>query len=188
MDHFHIYHYGIPDFLRECIETPIVQRIKSIGMNCGCEYTSFPQFADIDSDSRYDHSIGVALIIWHFTHDRKQAIAGLLHDVASPVFAHVVDFMHGDYLTQESTEDGTEMLIAGSVELQAVLRKYEFTTDDVCDYHIYPIADNAVLFNALHKHVHLVIGFYLERMSPELHPTYRLGARIGGQSPLSNTV
>ena len=66
-------------------------------------YTAFPQFADIDSYSRYDHSIGVALIIWHFTHDRKQAIAGLLHDVASPVFAHVVDFMHGDYLTQEST-------------------------------------------------------------------------------------
>ena len=142
MDHFHIYHYGIPDFLRECIETPIVQRIKSIGMNCGCEYTSFPQFADIDSYSRYDHSIGVALIVWHFTHNRKQAIAGLLHDVASPVFAHVVDFMHGDYLTQESTEVGTEMLIAGSAELQAVLRKCEFTTDDVCDYHIYPIADN----------------------------------------------
>ena len=62
------------DFLRECVETSIVQRIKSIGMNCGCEYTAFPQFADIDSYSRYDHSIGVALIIWHFTHDRKQAI------------------------------------------------------------------------------------------------------------------
>ena len=144
MEHYHIYHYGngIPDFLRECIETPIVQRIKSIGMNCGCEYTAFPQFADIDSYSRYDHSIGVALIIWHFTHDRKQAIAGLLHDVASPVFAHVVDFMHGDYLTQESTEDGTEMLIADSTELQTVLRKYELTTGDVCDYHRYPIADN----------------------------------------------
>ena len=27
MEHYHIYHYGIPDFLRECVETPIVQRI-----------------------------------------------------------------------------------------------------------------------------------------------------------------
>ena len=125
MDHYHIYHNEIPVFLRECIETPIIQRIRSIRMNCGCEYTAFPQFADIDSYSRYDHSVGVALIVWHFTYDRKQAIAGLLHDVASPVFAHVVDFMHGDYLTQESTEDGTEMLIADSTELQAVLRKYE---------------------------------------------------------------
>ena len=142
MDHYHIYHDEIPDFLRECMDTPIVQRIKSIGMNCGCEYTAFPRFAGIDPYSRYDHSVGVALIIWHFTHDRKQVIAGLLHDVATPVFAHVVDFMHGDYLRQESTEDGTEMLIAGSAELQAVLRKYGLTTKDVCDYHRYPIADN----------------------------------------------
>ena len=74
------------------------------------------------------------MIIWHFTHDRKQAIADLLHDVASPVFAHVVDFMHGDYLTQESTEDGTEMLIANSTELQAVLKKYELSTGNVAQY------------------------------------------------------
>ena len=142
MDHQHIYHHGIPGFLRECMETPPVQRIKSVGMNCGCEYTAFPQFADMDSYSRYDHSVGVALIVWHFTHDRRQAVAGLMHDIASPVFAHVVDFMHGDYLTQESTEDGTEALIAGSAELQAVLGRCGLTTDDVCDYHRYPIADN----------------------------------------------
>ena len=142
MEHYHIYHNRIPDFLYECIETPMIQRIKSVGMNCGCEYTAFPQFADLDSYSRYDHSLGVALIVWHFTHDCKQTIAGLLHDVATPVFAHVVDFMHGDYLKQESTEDGTERMIAGSAELQAVLRKHGLTTEDVGDYHRYPIADN----------------------------------------------
>ena len=130
-----MYHEDIPAFLTECMKTPILKRLKLIGMNCGCEYTSFPQFAGLDSYSRYDHSIGVALIIWHFTGNRAQTIAGLLHDVASPVFSHAVDFMHGDYLKQESTEDGTERLIAGSVELQAILRKYELTTADVCDYH-----------------------------------------------------
>ncbi|MBR3326537.1 MAG: HD domain-containing protein [Atopobiaceae bacterium] len=142
MHHYQIYHDEMPSFLNECIKTPIIERIKLIGMNCGCEYTAFPQFADLAPYSRYDHSLGVALIVWHFTHDRKQAVAGLLHDVASPVFAHVVDFMHGDYFTQESTEDGTETLIANSTELQAVLRKLGLTTEDVCDYHRYPIADN----------------------------------------------
>lgn len=142
MEHYHIYHTEIPDFLCDCMETPVVKRLKLIGMNCGCEYTSFPQFSGLDSYSRYDHSIGVALIIWHFTGNRKQSIAGLLHDVASPVFSHSVDFMHGDYLKQESTEDGTERLIAGSAELQEILRKYELTTADVCNYHRYPIADN----------------------------------------------
>ena len=142
MEHYQIYHEDRPAFLSECIKTPILKRLKLVGMNCGCEYTSFPQFVDLDSYSRYDHSIGVALIIWHFTRDRAQTIAGLLHDVASPVFSHAVDFLHGDYLKQESTEEGTERLITASAELQAILREYELTAEDVYDYHRYPIADN----------------------------------------------
>ena len=46
--------------------------------------------------SNLDHSIGVALIIWNFTHDKKQTIAGLLHDIATPAFKHCIDFMNGD--------------------------------------------------------------------------------------------
>ncbi|MFR5131592.1 MAG: hypothetical protein ACLTDP_02610 [Terrisporobacter sp.] len=47
--------------------------------------------------------MGVALIIWHFTKDIKQSIAGLLHDISSPAFAHVIDFLNGDHENQEST-------------------------------------------------------------------------------------
>jgi len=138
-------HGGIPGFLRACAETPPMQRLRFVGMNCGCEYTSLPRFAGLPPYSRYDHSLGVALIVWRFTRDRRQAAAGLLHDLASPVFAHVVDFLRGDYLKQESTEDGTEAMIAGSAELQAVLQKYGLTTWDVCDYHRYTIG-NSVRF------------------------------------------
>ena len=111
-------------------------------MNCGCEYTSFPIFSNGKNYTRYNHSIGVALIIWHFTKDIKQSIAGLLHDISSPVFAHVIDFLNGDHETQESTEEKTEEIIENSAEIQAILKKYNLTTEDVKDYHMYPIADN----------------------------------------------
>ena len=91
-----IYHNEIPAVIRDCMTAPCVQRLKNVGMNCGCEYTSFPRFAGLQPYSRFDHSVGVALIVWRFTHDEKQAVAGLLHDVATPVFAHVVDFLKGD--------------------------------------------------------------------------------------------
>ena len=142
MEHYHLYHHEIPQFLSACLETPPAARLREIGMNCGCEYTAFPRFRNLAPYSRFDHSLGVALIVWHFTHDPAQTLAGLFHDLATPVFAHVVDFLHGDYLTQESTEAGTGARIAGSDEIRAVLEKYSLCVADVCDYHRYPIADN----------------------------------------------
>ena len=142
MDNYLLYHHEIPAFLRECARTPAVLRLRDVGMNCGCEYTSFPRFRGLEPYSRFDHSLGAALIIWHFTADPAQAVAGLLHDIATPAFAHVVDFMRGDYLKQEATEAGTADMIAASAELQAVLKKYGLCSTAVSDYHRYPIADN----------------------------------------------
>lgn len=142
MEHMTIYHDPVPPFLQRCAKTPPMQRLRQVGMNCGCEYTSFPRFAEIGSYSRYEHSLGVALIIWHFTQDRQQAVSGLLHDIATPVFAHVVDFLRGDYLKQESTESGTAEMISASPELIKALSEYALQPGDVSDYHRYPIADN----------------------------------------------
>lgn len=137
-----IYHHEIPEFLLEFIEIEEMQRLKDIGMNCGVEYTSFPLFQNCRYYSRYDHSVGVALIVWHFTGDMKQTIAGLLHDIATPVFAHTIDFLNNDHLLQQSTENETENMIRQSFQLKKLLDKYHLSYDDVSDYHRYPLADN----------------------------------------------
>ncbi len=137
-----IYSSDVPEFVREIAETDIMKRLRTVGMDCGCEYTSFACWQGLLPAKRYEHSIGVGLITWHFTHDVKQTVAALLHDVSSPVFAHVVDFMNHDYVTQESTESDTRKMIENSQQLQSLLKKYGLTTDEVCDYHMYPIADN----------------------------------------------
>ena len=142
MEHYHIYHEDVPDFIREISETEIMKRLKDVGMNCGCEYTSYPRFSHLKPYSRYDHSIGAALIVYHFTKNTKQSVAALLHDIATPVFAHVVDFLKGDYLKQETTEEGTKQIIEESEESQKILNRYGIKTEDVYDYHRYPIADN----------------------------------------------
>ncbi|MBR2600046.1 MAG: hypothetical protein IKD84_03945, partial [Erysipelotrichaceae bacterium] len=136
-----IYSSDVPEFVREIAETDIMKRLRKVGMDCGCEYTSFACWQGLLPAKRYEHSIGVGLT-WHFTHDVKQTVAALLHDVSSPVFAHVVDFMNHDYVTQESTESDTRKMIENSQQLQDLLKKYGLTTDEVCDYHMYPIADN----------------------------------------------
>lgn len=130
----------IPYFLYEYINTPELQRIGKIGVNCGTDYTKI--FNNKFFYSRLDHSIGVALIIWNFTKDKKQALAGLFHDIATPCFSHCIDFLHKDYKNQEVTEADTRKIIEESQEIQSLLKKDNILIDEVCDYKIYPIADN----------------------------------------------
>lgn len=137
-----VYHPDTPPFLRELARTQEMRRLRSVGMNCGCEYTDFPRFRKLAPYSRFDHSVGVGLIVWHFTQSPAQAAAGLLHDIATPVFAHVVDFLNGDYLRQESTETRTAELIERSPEIRRILRREGLRVEQVADYHDYPIADN----------------------------------------------
>lgn len=142
MNYHSIYQTEVPDFLARMCLTPPMTRLKKVGMNCGCEYTAFPRFASIARYTRFEHSLGAALIVWRFTHSEAQAVSALLHDIATPVFAHVVDFLRGDYLSQTSTESGTAEIIRNSAEIGAVLRELGLRPEDVEDYHRFPIADN----------------------------------------------
>ena len=46
-ENWSLYHPEIPEFLRRLAETPPMARLRQVGMNCGCEYTSFPSFAGV---------------------------------------------------------------------------------------------------------------------------------------------
>ena len=119
-----------------------MQRLAGVGLLCGTDWTAL--YKNRFYYSRLDHSKGVALIVWHFTHDKAQTIAGLLHDISTPVFSHVSDFRKGDALTQTATEEPTALIIREAVELGKLLAEDGLTTAQVEDYHIYPIADNEI--------------------------------------------
>ena len=129
-----------PEWLQEYTETPVLQRQKHISITCGTIYSDL--FESQRFYSSLDHAVGVALIVWHFTHDKKQTLAGLFHDIAAPVFKHCVDFMNGDHLTQESTEDLTTETITKSSEIRRLLKRDGILISEVDNYHLYPIADN----------------------------------------------
>ena len=110
-----------PEWLLDYINTPEMKRISTISLSCGTDYSKC--FNVKYWYSNLDHSIGVALIIWHFTHDKKQTLAGLFHDIATP--------------TERTTE-----IIKNSNEIMALLNRDGIKLEEVCDYKIYPIADN----------------------------------------------
>ncbi|MCL1835566.1 MAG: hypothetical protein FWG48_05330 [Oscillospiraceae bacterium] len=143
MQHLHIYSKQTPELIERLARTPAMLRLADVGMHCGCEYSGNPLYAQAaEPYSRLSHSIGVAGIVWDFTGDIHQAVAGLLHDISTPVFAHTIDFMNGDHIAQESTEASTAAFIESSKEIISLLRERSIRVEDVCDYHRYPVADN----------------------------------------------
>ena len=141
-EYYYILCPEFPNFLKKYIELPIMQRLSGIGLLCGTDWTSL--YKNRFFYSRLDHSVGVALIIWNFTKEKTQTIAGLLHDVSTTVFSHVSDFRNGDALTQTSTEEPTTKMILSDSALCKLMESDGIEPKDVVDYHIYPIADNEI--------------------------------------------
>ena len=138
--YFNILSEEIPDFLYEYVNTPEMQQQGGISKSCGICYS---KLSNVQLRySNLDHSVGVALIVWHFTKDKKQTLSGLFHDISTSVFKHSLDFMNKDYEKQEKSEELTTKIISESNEIMSLLNRDGIKIEEVSDYHIYPIADN----------------------------------------------
>lgn len=111
-DYFSMLSPNYPDWLDEYIETERMLKQQYISVTCGKIYSKLFDYNDYSS---LEHSIAVALIIWNFTHDKKQTLSGLFHDIAIPAFKHCIDFLNGDYMNQESTADRLEYSLSNDL-------------------------------------------------------------------------
>ena len=132
----------VPRFLNKYLNVPSLLRLKNIGYFCGMDYASKEVYDFKELISRYDHSLSVALLTWKFTHDKRATIAALFHDVATPCFAHVIDYMNKDYRNQESTEEYTEEIIKNDLELKRCLRIDKIKYSEICNFKEFSIVDN----------------------------------------------
>ena len=133
---------GMPEFLEKYLKCSSLLRLKNIGYFCGMDYASKDIYDFGEYISRFDHSLDVALITYKYTKRKEATLAGLFHDVATPCFAHVIDYMNKDYANQESTEEYTEKIIKSDKYLLECLKKDNINVDDIIDFKKYSIVDN----------------------------------------------
>ena len=129
-----------PNFIDKYLETKTLKRLKYITQFCGCDYTKL--YNPLFLFTRYDHSLVVAHMTWRFTHNKKETIVALLHDVGTPCFAHCIDYVFGDYINQESSEKNICDIIMEDNELLAYLKQDGLTLEDFSDFSNYPILEN----------------------------------------------
>ena len=125
--------YGNFDIKSQCIIELInskpMQRLKGI--------TQFgvPDIYNVKKGfSRYDHSIGVMLILNRLDASEEEQIAGLLHDVSHTAFSHVIDWVIGEGGLESYQDEQHESFVA-KTEIPDILTKFGFSVDRITDYH-----------------------------------------------------
>ncbi|MGG4265063.1 HD domain-containing protein [Peribacillus simplex] len=105
--------------LEELIVSKPIQRLKGIHQG-GASYLVNEKW----NVTRFDHSIGVMLLIKEFGGSLEEQIAGLLHDVSHTAFSHVIDLVL-DCKDEDYHEKLYDHVIMES-EIPFILKKYGY--------------------------------------------------------------
>lgn len=121
--------------LIDLINSNPVQRLKKIS-----QYGIPDKYYHKKNYSRYDHSVGVLLLLRKLKANLKEQIAGLLHDVSHTAFSHVVDWVIGDS-TKEDYQDNNHANFIRNSQLPKILKKYNFDLDEILDDKNFPLLE-----------------------------------------------
>lgn len=114
--------FDITGILAELVESGPVQRLKGIHQG-GASYLVNEKW----NITRYDHSVGVMLLIRRLGGCLEEQIVGLLHDISHTAFSHVVDYVF-DNRDEDYHEKIFEQVVMDSV-IPEILRKYDLDCD-----------------------------------------------------------
>jgi uncharacterized protein len=114
--------YEVEAVLQDLIQSKPVQRLKGIHQG-GASYLVNSKW----NVTRYEHSVGVMLLIRRLDGSIEEQIAGLLHDVSHTAFSHVIDFV----LEKESEDFHEEIFeeILLQSEVPQILKKHGYSID-----------------------------------------------------------
>jgi len=118
------HNFSEPVFV-ELIESDAVQRLKGIA-----------QFGVPDvwyhkkGFFRFEHDVGVAILLARIGATIEEQIAGLLHDVSHTAFSHVVDYVVGDPKYEDFQDKAHFDVISSDAQIPFILKKYGFDVND----------------------------------------------------------
>ena len=141
MNEYHEILGRIPDYLIKYLDVDSLKRLKKICYFCGMDYASKNVYNFKYNISRFDHSLSTALLVSKFTCDKNAILSALFHDISTPVFSHVIDYMNNDYEKQESTEEKTEEVIYSDKKLLELFRNDNININNIIEYKKYSIVD-----------------------------------------------
>ncbi|MED4444527.1 MULTISPECIES: HD domain-containing protein [Bacillus] len=110
--------------LEELILSKPMQRLKGIHQ-AGASYLMNEKW----NVTRFDHSVGVMLLVKKLGGSVEEQIAGLLHDVSHTAFSHVIDYVFDN--EDESYHEEIFSSVVKNSEIPAILAKHGYNYEDI---------------------------------------------------------
>ncbi|BCX15671.1 MAG: hypothetical protein KatS3mg097_563 [Candidatus Parcubacteria bacterium] len=115
--------------LLELLKSPSVLRLKNIA-----QFGIPDKYYHLKNFNRYEHSVGVMILLKKLGATLEEQIAGLLHDVSVLAFSHISDWVFGE--GQKGIEDYHDKLhkiFVKNTEIPKILVKHDFDLERILD-------------------------------------------------------
>ncbi len=113
--------------LVELMQSKALQRLKGIN-----QHSTLVFYNKKYNITRYEHSVGVMILLREIGAKLKEQIAGLLHDINHTAFAHVMDKAFGDIKKDDYSERFHEKILMSS-DIPQILEKHSYDAGDFVD-------------------------------------------------------
>jgi len=124
----------------ELINSKTLQRLKGIDQSGYFE----PHFPGI-AHSRFEHSVGVYLLLKMYNASIEEQIAGLIHDVSHSTFSHCIDYVldAGSEKEQNHQDNIFDEFVRKS-EITEILKTYNLDLDYILDDQNFPLKERGL--------------------------------------------
>ncbi|HHT7225782.1 MULTISPECIES: HD domain-containing protein [Bacillus cereus group] len=116
--------FEVDAVLEELFLSKPMQRLKGIHQ-AGASYLMNEKW----NVTRFEHSVGVMLLIKKLGGSVEEQIAGLLHDVSHTAFSHVIDYVFDN--ENESYHEEIFSSVVKNSEIPAILAKHGYNYEDI---------------------------------------------------------
>lgn len=121
--------------LLDILNSAAMQRLKGVN-----QYGTWVLINPEYNTNRFEHSVGVMILLKKLDADLKEQIAGLIHDVAHAAFSHVVDYVFGREKNQDLHDDLSEEYVA-KTDLPEILSRYGYQWEELIDEKNFPLLE-----------------------------------------------
>jgi len=126
------------------IKTPAFTRLKDVD-----QWGYPPMYANPKSlpteemgCKRYEHSLGVYVLLKLFKAPIKEQIAGLIHDISHTVFSHSIDYaLKEGSGKKHNYQDDTMKTYIKTTNIPDILAKYNFDLDYILNKNYFPLLE-----------------------------------------------